>query len=164
MWGFLKKNHVSELTILPFPLLYSRDTMKISRDIKSERNRLGCFCSCWLCAALWDGALISCLPGFQRKELDLTMLFQVAATSLIPPLTFDGVSAGSNSAEVWLGISKVLFLCGHIPRTDKVSIWSMQRNFHSHLFIIIIFSPVRMTPVAITRQPCWISVAVTNKI
>lgn len=65
------------------------------------------------------------------------MLFQVVATSLISPVAFDGVSAGSNSAEVWLALSKVLFLCGHIPQTDNVSTWSVQRNFHTHLFFNI---------------------------
>lgn len=61
------------------------------------------------------------------------MLFQVVAASLISPFSFDGVSAGRNSAEVCLALSEVLFLCGHIPQTDNVSTWSMQRNFHIHL-------------------------------
>lgn len=62
------------------------------------------------------------------------MLFQVVATSPISPFAFDDVSAGSNSAEVWLALSKVLFLCGHIPQTDTVSTWSVQRNFPTHLY------------------------------
>lgn len=65
------------------------------------------------------------------------MLFQVAATSLISLFAFDGVSAGSNSAEVWLALSKVLFLCEHIPWTNKVSTQSVQRNFRIHLFIYL---------------------------
>lgn len=65
------------------------------------------------------------------------MLFQVLATSLISPFAFDGVSAGSHSAEVWLALSKVLFLYGHILQTDNVSTWSVQRNFCTHLFFNI---------------------------
>lgn len=76
--------------------------------------------------------LLTCIP--KEKNWTQWMLFQVVATSPISPFAFDGVSAGSNSAEVWLALSKVLFLCGHIPQTDTVSTWSVQRNFPTHLY------------------------------
>lgn len=79
--------------------------------------------------------LLTSIP--KEKNWTWWMLFQVVPTTLISPFAFDGVSAGSSSAEVWLALSKVLFLCGHIPQTDNVSTWSVQRNFHAHLFFNI---------------------------
>lgn len=56
-----------------------------------------------------------------------------------------------------------IFLVGGIFHPLIKAAVSLNRGTFIPTFFFF-FSPARMTPVVITRQPCWISVAVTDKI
>lgn len=111
---------------------------------------------------LWNGTLINWSPGFQIKYLINVLafffFFQAEATDFISLFTSDGFSC----LKVCFFFPKYFSCWGHIPSTDKGSSQLEQGGFHT--YILFFFSPARMTPVVITRQPCWISVAVTDKI
>lgn len=100
---------------------------------------------------LWNGALTNWSPGFQIEYLiNIVALFcrQKLWASFLCSLCM--VSAGWKSGS--------LFLVGGIFHPlIKAAGGLLYSPFY-------FFSPTRMTPVVITRQPCWISVAVTDEI